>query len=52
MILDWEKYFNYWEICDEEKVTLDSNKLESVAAKLWDDIQDDRVHQGKQEICS
>jgi hypothetical protein len=51
-ILDWEKYFNYWEIYDEEKVRLVSNKLESVAAKWWDDIQDDRVHQGKQEICS
>ena len=27
-ILDLEEYFNYWEICDEEKLQLVSNKLD------------------------
>ncbi len=51
-ILDFEEYFNYWNICDKEKVILVSNKLESDVVKWWDDIQDQRVHQSKQEICS
>ena len=51
-ILDFEEYFNYWNICDKEKVILDSNKLESDVVKWQEDIQDERVHQSKQEICS
>ena len=30
-LLNLEKYFNFWKICDEEKVRLASNKLDDKA---------------------
>ena len=30
-LLDLEEYFNFWKICDEEKVWLASNKLDDEA---------------------
>ena len=30
-LLDLEEYFNFWKICDEEKVQLASNKLDDEA---------------------
>ena len=41
-LLDLEEYFNYWKICDEEKVWLASNKLNDEVEKWWEDIQIDR----------
>ena len=44
--IDWllhlEECFNFWKICNEEKVRLPSNKLDDEAEKLWEDIQIDR----------
>lgn len=37
-ILDLQEHFNYWEICDEEKLRLVSNKLDNDVAEWWDDI--------------
>ena len=34
--------FDYWEIYDEEKVKLESNKLEGEVEEWWEDIQIDR----------
>ena len=50
--LIWKKYFNFWKICDEEKVWLASNKLDDEAEKWWEDIQIDRKGRGKHPICS
>ena len=41
-LLDLEEYFNFWMICDEEKVRLASSKLDNEAEELWEDIQIDR----------
>uniref|UniRef100_A0A7N2MLY1 Uncharacterized protein n=1 Tax=Quercus lobata TaxID=97700 RepID=A0A7N2MLY1_QUELO len=41
-LLDLEEYFNFWKICDEEKVRLASNKLDNEAEEWWEDIQIDR----------
>ena len=41
-LLDLEEYFNFWKICDEEKVWLASNKLDDKAKEWWEDIQIDR----------
>ena len=38
-LLDLEEYFNFWKICDKEKVQLASNKLEDEAEEWWEDIQ-------------
>ena len=44
--------FDYWEIYDEEKVKLESNKLEGEAGQWWEDIQIDRKRWGKHSIRS
>ena len=41
-LLELEEYFNFWKICDEEKVWLASNKLDNEAEEWWEDIQIDR----------
>ena len=41
-LLDLEKYFKFWKICDEEKVRLASNKLDDEAEEWWEEIQIDR----------
>ena len=41
-LLDLEEYFNFWKICDKEKVWLASNKLDNEAKEWWEDIQIDR----------
>ena len=51
-LLDLEEYFNFWKICDEEKVKLASNKLDDAAEEWWEDIQIDRKRRGKHPICS
>ena len=51
-ILDLEEYFNFWMICDEEKVRLASSKLDNEAKEWWEDIQIDRKQRGKQPIRS
>ena len=51
-LLDLEEYFNFWKICDEEKVWLASNKLDDEADEWWKDIQIDRKHRGKHPIHS
>ena len=54
--IDWllylEEYFNFWKICDEEKVWLASNKLDDEAKEWWEDIQINRKQRGKHPICS
>ena len=40
-VLDLEEYFNFWKICDEEKVWIASNKLNDEVEKWWEDIQID-----------
>ena len=47
-----EEYFNFWKICDEEKLQLASNKLDDEAKEWWEDIQIDRKRRGKHPICS
>ena len=52
-ILDLEEYFNYWEICDEEKVQHVSNKLDREKPNgWWDNIQINSKRQGRNKICS
>ena len=51
-LLDLEEYFNFWKICDEEKVQLASNKLDGEVKERWEDIQIDRKWRGKHPICS
>ena len=51
-LLDLEEYFNFWKICDEEKVQLASNKLDNEVEEWWEEIQIDRKRQGKHPICS
>ena len=51
-LLDLEGYFNFWKICDEEKVCLASNKLDEVVDEWWEDIQIDTKQRGKHPICS
>ena len=51
-LLDLEEYFNFWKICDEEKVRLTSNKLDDEAQEWWEEIQIDRKQRGKHPICS
>ena len=51
-LLDFEEYFNFWKICDEEKVWLASNKLDDEAEEWWEDIQIDRKQQVKHPIYS
>ena len=41
-LLGLEEYFNFWKICDEEKVWLASNKLDAKAKEWWEDIQINR----------
>ena len=41
-LLDFEEYFNFWKICDEEKKWLASNKLDNEVEEWWEDIQIDR----------
>ena len=54
--IDWlfnlEEYFNFWKICDEEKLQLASNKLHDEVEGWWEDIQIDRKRQGKHPIYS
>ena len=47
-----EEYFNFWKICDEEKVWLASNKLDDEEEEWSEDIQIDRKHRGKHLIHS
>ena len=47
-----EEYFNFWKICDEEKVRLASNKLDNEVEERWEDIQIDRKRRGKHPIYS
>ena len=51
-LLDLEEYFNFWKICDEEKVRLASNKLNDEAEEWWEEIQIDRKQRGKHPIFS
>ena len=51
-LLDFEEYFNFWKICDEEKKWLASNKLDNEVEEWWEDIQIDRKRRGKHPICS
>ena len=51
-LLDLEEYFNFWKICDEEKVWFASNKLDDEAEEWWEEIQIDRKRWGKHPICS
>ena len=51
-VLDLEKYFNFWKICDEEKIQLASNKLDNEAEEWWEDIQIDKKRRDKHPICS
>ena len=51
-LLDLEEYFNFWKICDEERVWLTSNKLDNEVDEWWEDIQIDRKWQGKHPTCS
>ncbi|XP_065629811.1 uncharacterized protein LOC112002211 [Quercus suber] len=44
-LLDLEGYFNFWKICDKEKVRLASNKLDNEVEERWEDIQIDRKRQ-------
>ena len=41
-LLDLEEYFDYWEICDEERVRLAFNKLDGEVEEWWEDIQIDK----------
>ena len=47
-----EEYFNFWKICDEEKVKLASNKLDDKAEEWWEGIQIYRKRRDKHPICS
>ena len=49
-LLDFEKYFNFWKIFDEERVRLASNKLDDEAKKWWKDIQIYKKWRGKHLI--
>ena len=51
-LLDLEEYFNFWKICNEEKLRLASNKLDDEAKEWWEEIQIDRKRRGKHLICS
>ena len=51
-LLDLEEYFNFWKICDEEKVWLASNKLDDEAEEWWEDIQINRKQRDKHPIRS
>ena len=51
-LFDLEEYFNFWKICDEERVWLASNKLDDEVEEWLEDIQIDRKRQGKHPICS
>ena len=51
-LLDLEEYFNFWKICDKEKVWLAFNKLDDEAEEWWEDIQIDIKQQGKHPIHS
>ena len=51
-LFDLEEYFNFWKICDEEKLRLASNKLDDKAEELWEDNQIDRKRWGKHPIYS
>ena len=41
-LLDLEESFNFWKICDDEKMWLASNKLDDEAKEWWEDIQINR----------
>ena len=49
-LLDFEEYFNFWKIFDEERVRLASNKLDDEAKKWWKDIQIYKKWRGKHLI--
>ena len=51
-LLYLKEYFNFWKICDEEKVWLASNKLDDEAEEWWEDIQINRKRRGKHPIRS
>lgn len=51
-ILDFEDYFNYYEICDEEKVIFVYNKVDDDVVKWQDDIKIDQKYRGKSKIHS
>ena len=50
--LIWKSIFNFWKICDEEKVWLASNELDDEEKEWWEDIQIDRKRRGKHPIHS
>ena len=52
--IDWllDLNFNFWKICDDEKVQLASNKLDDEAEESWEDIQINRKRRGKHPIIS
>ena len=47
-----EDYFNFWNICEEEKVPLAFNKLDGELEEWWEDIQIDKKCRGEHPICS
>ena len=48
----YDLIFNFWKICDEEKVWLASNKLDDEAEEWWEDIQINRKQRDKHPIRS
>ena len=43
-LLNLKEYFDYLEICDEERVRLTFNKLDGEAKEWWEDIKIDSKH--------
>ncbi|XP_038989925.1 uncharacterized protein LOC120113183 [Phoenix dactylifera] len=54
--LDWlaevEKFFDYMEIPDQKKVKLVAYKLKGGASAWWDQLQHNRLRQGKMQITT
>jgi hypothetical protein len=50
LISDLDKYFDYEEIDDENKVKHAVNRLKGHAALWWDELQVDRRRKGKSKI--
>ena len=54
-LLNWEEYFDYLEICDEERVWFAFNKLDGEVEEWWEDIKNDSKHffiPGHEQILS
>ena len=51
-LLDLDDLFDYENICKERKVKLALYKLRKYALRWWEQMQFDRLIQGKEKICS